>query len=42
MLSLLNDYLKFGAESGGDESAWPLAVATVLVAVLILRRVSRD
>jgi hypothetical protein len=42
MLLLLNDYLKIGAESSGGESGWTLAVATVLVAALILKRQSKD
>jgi hypothetical protein len=42
MLSLLNDYLKIGADSSGDQSGWSLAVATVLVAAMILKRQSRD
>lgn len=42
MLNLLNDYLKLGVESAGDQSTWPLAVATLLVAAMILKRQSRD
>jgi len=42
MLNMLNDYLKIGANTPGDESGWALAMATVLVAALILKRQSRD
>jgi hypothetical protein len=42
MLTLLNDYLQIGTESAGDQSGWTLAVATALVAAMILKRQSRD
>ncbi len=42
MLNLINDYLQLGLESTGDQSAWPLAMATFLVAAMILKRQSRD
>jgi hypothetical protein len=42
MLNLLNDYLRIGAESTGDQTAWPLVMATVLVAAMILKRQSKD
>jgi hypothetical protein len=43
MLDLINDYLQLGIEPTGDTSSvWPLTVATVLVAAMILKRQSRD
>lgn len=43
MLDLINDYLQLGIETHGDASSvWPLTVATVLVAAMILKRQSRD
>jgi len=42
MLDLINDYLLIGVASPASESVWPLAVATVLVAAVILKRQSRD
>ena len=43
MLDLINDYLHIGVETANDSaSVWPLAIATVLVAAMILKRQSRD
>lgn len=45
MLELINDYLKLGVDvnmNNDASSVWPLAVATVLMAALILNRQSRD
>jgi len=43
MLGLINDYLQLGVDHVGDNSSvWPLAVATALVAAMILRRQSGD
>ena len=43
MLDIINDYLHLGVETGADTSSvWPLTVATVLVAAMILKRQSRD
>lgn len=42
MFHLLNDYLQIGTFNEADPSGWTLAVATVLVGALILRRSPKD
>ena len=43
MLDLINDYLKLGIDTAGDTSSvWPLTLATVLMAAMILNRQSKD
>lgn len=43
MLDLINDYLQLGVDTVGDStSVWPLAVATALIAAMILKRQSED
>lgn len=43
MLDLLNDYLQLGVDhTEATLSVWPLAVATALVAAMILKRQSDD
>ncbi|MES2089806.1 MAG: hypothetical protein V4532_07500 [Pseudomonadota bacterium] len=42
MLKLINDYLQLGVPSSDDGMLWPLAIATVLAATMILNRQPRD
>jgi hypothetical protein len=43
MLNLLNDYLQIGVDAPAPDAAgWPLTMAAVLVAALILKRQSND
>ena len=42
MLNLINDYLQLGIDAGDEHSGWTLAVAVLSVAVVILRRQSRN
>ncbi len=43
MLDFINDYLQLGVDNAGSTlSVWPLAVATALVAAMILKRQSDD
>jgi len=43
MLDTLNNYLRIGIENGSaDIPAWPLLIATALIAAAILRRQSGD
>jgi hypothetical protein len=43
MLELINDYLRLGLDANNDASSvWPLALAAVLMAAMILDRQSRD
>ena len=42
MLNVIHDYLLLGAEPSGDPSTWPLALAVILMAVMLLQRQSDD